>query len=71
MCFGHFWSICNKNIQKGVQTSAGLVHGLRFVDYYGIPEDVNIYEAKYELYLLDKNLLQEKLRQWFEEEGNI
>lgn len=36
-----------------------------------LPEDANIYAAKYELYLPDKNLLQEKLRQWLEEEGDI
>ena len=36
-----------------------------------LPEDANIYAAKYELYLPDKKLLQEKLRQWLEEEGDI
>ena len=36
-----------------------------------LPEDANIFAAKYELYLLDKKLLQEKLRQWLEEEGDI
>jgi len=33
-----------------------------------LPEGANIYAAKYELYLPDKKLLQEKLRQWLEEE---
>ena len=36
-----------------------------------LPEDANIYAAKYKLYLPDKKLLQEKLRQWLEEEGDI
>ena len=36
-----------------------------------LPEDANIYAAKYELYLPDRKLLQEKLRQWLEEEGDI
>ena len=34
-----------------------------------LPEDSNIYAAKYELYLPDKKLLQKKLEQWLEEEG--
>jgi predicted nuclease of restriction endonuclease-like (RecB) superfamily len=36
-----------------------------------LPEDANIYAAQYALYLPDKNLLQQKLREWtdeFEEE---
>jgi predicted nuclease of restriction endonuclease-like (RecB) superfamily len=33
-----------------------------------LPEDANIYAAKYELYLPDKKLLQEKLAQWLAEE---
>ena len=35
-----------------------------------LPEDSNIYASKYQLYLPDKNLLQEKLTQWLEEEEN-
>ncbi len=34
-----------------------------------LPEDANIYAAKYELYLPDKKLLQKKLEQWLAEEG--
>lgn len=34
-----------------------------------LPEDANIYASKYELYLPDKKLLQEKLEQWLAEEG--
>ena len=34
-----------------------------------LPKDSNIYASKYELYLPDKKLLQEKLRQWLEESG--
>lgn len=33
-----------------------------------LPENANIYASKYELYLPDKKLLQEKLKQWIEEE---
>ena len=33
-----------------------------------LPEDANIYASKYELYLPDKKLLQQKLQQWLEEE---
>ena len=33
-----------------------------------LPEDANIYASKYELYLPDKKLLQEKLKEWIEEE---
>ena len=36
-----------------------------------LPPDTNIYASKYELYLPDKKLLQEKLRQWTLEEGGI
>lgn len=32
-----------------------------------LPEDSNIYASKYELYLPDKKLLQEKLEQWIDE----
>lgn len=34
-----------------------------------LPKDANIYAAKYELYLPDKKLLQQKLEQWLDEEG--
>ena len=33
-----------------------------------LPKNANIYAAKYELYLPDKKLLQEKLEQWLEAE---
>ena len=33
-----------------------------------LPKDANIYASKYELYLPDKKVLQEKLKQWIEEE---
>ena len=33
-----------------------------------LPKDSNIYASKYELYLPDKKLLQQKLQQWLEEE---
>ena len=33
-----------------------------------LPEKANIYASKYELYLPDKALLQEKLKQWIDEE---
>ena len=33
-----------------------------------LPEDTNIYASKYELYLPNKKLLQDKLKQWIEEE---
>lgn len=36
-----------------------------------LPPDTNIYASKYELYLPDKKLLQEKLRQWTLEEGGV
>lgn len=32
-----------------------------------LPRDTNIYASEYKLYLPDKKLLQEKLRQWIEE----
>ena len=32
-----------------------------------LPEDANIYTQKYELYLPDKKMLQEKLKEWIEE----
>lgn len=35
-----------------------------------LPENVNIYASKYELYLPDKKLLQEKLKQWTQEENS-
>ena len=34
-----------------------------------LPKDSNIYASKYELYLPDKKLLQEKLMEWLEEES--
>lgn len=34
-----------------------------------LPKDSNIYASKYELYLPDKKLLQEKLIEWLEEEN--
>lgn len=36
-----------------------------------LPSNTNIYASKYELYLPDKKLLQEKLKQWALEEGGI
>ena len=33
-----------------------------------LPENANIYASKYELYLPDKKLLQEKLKEWIMEE---
>lgn len=33
-----------------------------------LPENSNIYASRYKLYLPDKSLLQEKLREWLEEE---
>lgn len=32
-----------------------------------LPSDANIYASEYKLYLPDKKLLQEKLKQWIEE----
>lgn len=32
-----------------------------------LPRDTNIYASEYKLYLPDKKLLQDKLRQWIEE----
>ncbi len=32
-----------------------------------LPQDANIYASEYKLYLTDKKLLQDKLRQWIEE----
>ena len=34
-----------------------------------LPKDSNIYASKYELYLPDKKLLQEKLQEWIDEDG--
>ncbi len=34
-----------------------------------LPKDSNIYASKYELYLPDKKLLQNKLIEWLEEEN--
>ena len=34
-----------------------------------LPKDSNIYAQQYALYLLDKQLLQAKLREWIEEQG--
>ena len=36
-----------------------------------LPSDSNIYASKYELYLPDKKVLQEKLKQWTLEEGGV
>ena len=36
-----------------------------------LSKDSNIYASKYELYLPDKKLLQEKLKEWFGEETKI
>lgn len=33
-----------------------------------LPKDANIYASEYKLYLPDKKLLQQKLREWIEEE---
>lgn len=33
-----------------------------------LPKDANIYAAEYQLYLPDKKLLQEKLKEWVAEE---
>lgn len=33
-----------------------------------LPKDANIYASEYKLYLLDKKLLQQKLKEWIEEE---
>ena len=33
-----------------------------------LPQDANIYASQYKLYLPDKKLLQDKLRQWIAEE---
>lgn len=34
-----------------------------------LPEDPNIYASQYKLYLPDKKLLQDKLKEWLQEEG--
>ena len=36
-----------------------------------LPENSNIYAQEYKLYLPDKKLLQQKLREWIEESDNI
>ena len=36
-----------------------------------LPKDSNIYASKYQLYLPDKKLLEEKLQEWLQEEGEI
>jgi predicted nuclease of restriction endonuclease-like (RecB) superfamily len=36
-----------------------------------LPKDSNIFASKYELYLPDKKLLQEKLQEWVTEEGGV
>lgn len=36
-----------------------------------LPEDANIYAQKYELYLPDKKMLQEKLKEWIEESEGV
>ena len=33
-----------------------------------LPQDANIYASEYKLYLPDKKLLQQKLKEWIEEE---
>ena len=33
-----------------------------------LPKDANIYASEYKLYLPDKKLLQQKLKEWIEEE---
>ena len=33
-----------------------------------LPQDANIYASEYQLYLPDKKLLQQKLKEWIEEE---
>ena len=35
-----------------------------------LPENSNIYASKYELYLPDKKLLQEKLEEWIDEDAD-
>lgn len=34
-----------------------------------LPEESNIYASQYKLYLPDKKLLQDKLKEWLQEEG--
>lgn len=34
-----------------------------------LPKDSNIYASKYQLYLPDKKVLKEKLKEWMEEDG--
>lgn len=34
-----------------------------------LPDDSNIYASQYKLYLPDKKLLQDKLKEWLQEEG--
>ena len=34
-----------------------------------LPEDSNIYASQYKLYLPDKKLLQDILKEWLQEEG--
>jgi hypothetical protein len=36
-----------------------------------LPKDSNIFASKYELYLPDKKLLQQKLQEWVAEEGGM
>lgn len=36
-----------------------------------LPEDANVYAQKYELYLPDKKLLQQKLKEWIDETENV
>jgi hypothetical protein len=36
-----------------------------------LPKDSNIFASKYELYLPDKKLLQQKLQEWVTEEGGL
>ena len=36
-----------------------------------LPQDANIYASEYKLYLPDKKLLQQKLKEWIEEEEEM
>lgn len=36
-----------------------------------LPKDSNIYASKYQLYLPDKKVLKEKLKEWMEEDGSV
>ena len=47
--------LCNEKNDKMVQMT--------------LPNDANIYASEYKLYLPDKKLLQQKLKEWLAEEG--